>query len=1128
MTTMPLNKLDAFDILNRAFHEIEHIAESVGVSFAKLLPLLCPSKPEYKKGIESDKAHKGKVKAWFEIKTAKSGQEYPVLGFNTLKGGGYAETFNGWQWLRENGLVGTEPLTESEKTAIQTKRAEREKQQALNAERHAAKQELTDEQKTKRFNDFVLTFNALPLLNDTTGTYLQRKGFTIENLPADFVLKRGTDWRGGFIVYSLVNASHDIVGFQKLYDKKFTDLSGNTRDKDFVFLPNSMNGSFAILGIPRNQSDQLYFAEGLATSLTSYLATGKPCVICLSAGNIHHVVKLFSTIKHFKKLKIAADNDSGKDGNTGFYKSLLTAKEFNCDIFYPVLTPVNDSNVKPPLHLKCDFNDIFIKQGIKEVKQQLKTNKLDFSEPVNYYFELIKSVPSNQHKDIKSYINSACFMIANRLLLSDDETVKNNSMVLQAIIDNRQLMFDGKPISAAVIISRFVARKIKEIKKANGIESIPDNVTVHNCTGKTNAEIQADIKKYSNAIWIDTRAMGAGKTELMAGIANAVKAYALDKNIYKQISYIAHRTALIKDASNRLTLDYYENVDWYNGDSPATLATTANSMINHKVANNVNVLFIDEGRQTLEHVLNGTCDKRLAVFNELENAIKNAGLVLIADADFNQFTLDWICSIANKDIHLIIEDSTPTGKKIIELKTNAVLCGHIKQDLLSGGNVWITTDSKSKAENMEEFLNSLNQDNSGAGCALKGLLTDTALKLTANDILLVTSENKADEKQAAFLANPNEESKKYRVIIHTPVISSGVSVTNGHFKNVYAIFCNVTAPNEMLQTIARVRTAKEIFCTFKTGYVKNRATNLQDLIDGEMVKRGRFSSPVLELTPFDIMRLKQVVNKNHALNDFKPYFFLLAQTKGYEVIPCQDDTEQSETAYQLEADLKVISHVVKERTINSIIDAERVDKTEHDRLDKLSATTQAQTNAIKRYTVALMTGKDNTGLFDADNDITANDVDFIIFNKGGAIIANYELLAANINELKDSDNANHFNRDKLASKTSKHLLFKTVIDGIERFKDSTFNSEQAAGICGFLQDHHKELAANGLGNYKNVSGHPIKQLTTFLQKIGYEVKAAKQDGKGVRWYAMTVNEQVQDYAIARAEYKKLLSNANAV
>ena len=101
-----------------------------------------------------------------------------------------------------------------------------------------------------------------------------------------------------------------------------------------------------------------------------------------------------------------------------------------------------------------------------------------------------------------------------------------------------------------------------------------------------------------------------------------------------------------------------------------------------------------------------------------------------------------------------------------------------------------------------------------------------------------------------------------------------------------------------------------------------------------------------------------------------------------------------------------------------------------------------------------------------------------------------------------------------------------MIDGIERLKNSTFNSEQAGGICGFLREHHKELASNGLGNYKNISRYPVKQLTTFLEKIGYRVKLATQDDNGVRWYAMTVNEQVQGYAIARAEYRKLASTVS--
>lgn len=54
-----------------------------------------------------------------------------------------------------------------------------------------------------------------------------------------------------------------------------------------------------------------------------------------------------------------------------------------------------------------------------------------------------------------------------------------------------------------------------------------------------------------------------------------------------------------------------------------------------------------------------------------------------------------------------------------------------------------------------------------------------------------------------------------------PVISSGVSVVNGHFDKVYGMFSNVLAANEALQTIGRVRTAKEIFLSYKSNYAKD-------------------------------------------------------------------------------------------------------------------------------------------------------------------------------------------------------------------------------------------------------------------------------------------------------------------
>ena len=169
-----------------------------------------------------------------------------------------------------------------------------------------------------------------------------------------------------------------------------------------------------------------------------------------------------------------------------------------------------------------------------------------------------------------------------------------------------------------------------------------------------------------------------------------------------------------------------------------------------------------------------------------------------------------------------------------------------------------------------------------------------------------------------------------------------------------------------------------------------------------------------------------------------------------------------------------------------------------------------------------LTGKEQTeinhdDLFIELQKLEPKDVDFYN-NNGKLIIANYELITANIEDLKKDDLANHETRTKLTSKTSKHLLLNTIIEDCERL--GLLNDEKARGVCKFLQAHHKELAINGLGNYEKINHSSIKQLRALLKKIGYDLNQVKQDENGIRWYSIAVNEQVKAYALARAAQKQ--------
>jgi Toprim domain/Origin of replication binding protein len=357
----PCNKLTSFDIISQASGHISIIASNCGVDFDKLYPQITKGRTAYSKGIALDRKYNGKVKAWVDFKTARSGQEYPVITFNTLKGGGYSESFNGYQWL----------LDHKDATVSFTP--------ARPAPRLAVKKDNSTQYKINRFNKFKAEYESLPVLTNSTNTYLGKKGIDLDDLPDNFIFKRGKDDRGYFIAYELSNVEGKAPGYQKIYDKCFIDSSGTSRDKDFVFLPDSKNGSFAIIGQPTGNI--VYLAEGLATALSIYIATGTPTSVCLDAGNLIHAATALKTT--FKHLIICADNDINPAGNVGIESAIRAARAIGADyIVYPELGD-----------RKVDFNDLHKALGIDAVLDQLEHNKIAI--PANVSPLLVKYAHGN-------------------------------------------------------------------------------------------------------------------------------------------------------------------------------------------------------------------------------------------------------------------------------------------------------------------------------------------------------------------------------------------------------------------------------------------------------------------------------------------------------------------------------------------------------------------------------------------------------------------------------------------------------------------------------------------------------------------------------------------------------------
>jgi putative DNA primase/helicase len=103
---------------------------------------------------------------------------------------------------------------------------------------------------------------------------------------------------------------------QFIYPDKITLPNGEKTDK---LTKGKMSGCLNVAG-DIAKSETIYIAEGAATADTVHLATDKPCVFCVNAGNIESVFLALKGKFQDKKFILIADNDLKKEAEKGINK----------------------------------------------------------------------------------------------------------------------------------------------------------------------------------------------------------------------------------------------------------------------------------------------------------------------------------------------------------------------------------------------------------------------------------------------------------------------------------------------------------------------------------------------------------------------------------------------------------------------------------------------------------------------------------------------------------------------------------------------------------------------------------------------------------------------------------------
>jgi hypothetical protein len=292
-------------------------------------------------------------------------------------------------------------------------------------------------------------------------------------------------------------------------------------------------------------------------------------------------------------------------------------------------------------------------------------------------------------------------------------------------------------------------------------------------------------------------AMGSGKTELIAQHLEPLMAAGV------RVVLISHRRSLCEALADRLGLP------WGDAAAPGSdLRQTGMALCVDSLCPSSRLRFnpaewsgavvvIDEATAVLRHAVMATgtaiARRRVAVLQALGELLARASQVIVADAQMDDATLAAIETAAGEPAYLIGSEHQPAaGRELTYHDKRASWYQALGQQLQQRRPVWISTTAAEATS-----ANSAQNIAIWAGGQWPGAR-----------VLVVDADTVADPEHDAsrLAANPDGIAAAYDVVICTPAIAAGLSVTlRDHFAAVFVSAGGTTDPGAVAQAAGRVR-----------------------------------------------------------------------------------------------------------------------------------------------------------------------------------------------------------------------------------------------------------------------------------------------------------------------------------
>lgn len=247
-------------------------------------------------------------------------------------------------------------------------------------------------------------------------------------------------------------------------------------------------------------------------------------------------------------------------------------------------------------------------------------------------------------------------------------------------------------------------------------------------------------------------------------------------------------------------------------------------------------VILDEVQQLIWHLLNSsTCQKeRVIIIKTLKqlllNVIQYGGKIIIADADLNDISIDFIRGLIGYEIEpWIVENEyqfqSPWTVYQFGGKNPAQLVKHLEKSLEAGEKNFVClsgqkVNSTYGSRNLESYYRQ---------------------KFPNLRILRIDSETVSDPKHPAYgcIGKLNSIVKEYDLVLTTATIETGVSIDEEYFDGVWGIFQGVQTTDSVRQHLSRYRPPVPRYVWFSEvgiNKVANGSTTVKGLLAGEYKK----------------------------------------------------------------------------------------------------------------------------------------------------------------------------------------------------------------------------------------------------------------------------------------------------